>query len=232
MRRLALPLLRRPHLVLPSEPRKVGVDVFLQVAGDRARLLYELLDVPPVRFAGAPAFTLELVLPVSLLEHDWRFRSLGRLDGRRLGLIFYRQLEVRLEGSDGLLGWSAGVDLECGLRGTTLQGLRGCSGNRPASLHHSLNTFQSGQGLLGKVVERGDHRIVAQLLLFVIIEAMVLLRLHVLPCVRDVPRLDPVRAVLAGETLSILVVRHPLPLEPGKFVFPGGVHAERYFFNN
>ena len=154
------------------------------------------------------------------------------MNGRRLGLIVYRQLEVRLEGGDGLLGWSAGVDLECGLRGTTLQGLRGCSGNRHAPLHHGLNAFQFSHGILCKVVERGDHRVVAQLLPFVIIEAMVLLRLHVLPCVRNVLRLDPVRAVLAGETLSILVVRHPLPLEPGKFVFPGGVHAERYFFNN
>ena len=154
------------------------------------------------------------------------------MDGCSLRRIVYRKFNVQLGGGAGWLGWSAGVDLECGLRGTALKELH----EHIKLLLHALLAFSVNSpfplGLLGKVVKCGNHLFVAALLLVVLIESMVLLRLHVLPCIRDVPRFDPFRAVLAGEAFAILVKRQPLPLEPRKGVFPGGVHDKRYLFNN
>ena len=232
MLRLALPLLRRPLLVLPAEPLEVFYDVVLREVFVLAHLLYEQLDVPAVRLLSFPAFTRELGLPTCLLGHEGRVRSLGRLDGCSLRRIVYRQLEDRLGGGDDWLGWSAGVDLECGLRDAAhlavldsnkylLDILQFCSVNGPFP-----------EALLGKVVERGDHLFLEAQHLVVLEEAMVLLCLHVPSGVRDVLRLDVVRAVPAVEDLPLLIERQTLPLELRKGVFPGGAHAKRYLFNN
>ena len=139
-----------------------------------------------VRILCAPAFSLKLALPACLLGQRGRVRSLGRLDRYWLSRIVNRYLEYRLSAGKDWLDWSASVYLECRLWNTTLQEFR-------ERIKLLLDTLQASSvngsfnvGLLDKVIEIVVSSVIATLLHVVIVEATVLLRLHVLIGVSDV----------------------------------------------
>ena len=92
--------------------------------------------------------------------------------------------------------------------------------------------FSLPSGLLDKLIKHVVPHVISMLLHIVIVEATVLLRLDVLVSISDMGRVDPVWAVLAGESQPLLIKGQALSLEPNKGVFPGGVHEIKYLFNN
>ena len=232
LRRLTLPLRRLLVLVFLSEFAEVEVDVVLRKVVVLAKLIPELLDVPLVLFLSASTFIFELVLPACLLGQKGRVRSLGRLNRYRLRWIIFWYLEDRLEVAYEWFDRNVGAYLNCSLRSTTHKELLERPGFLSLHVQLGLHALLPLQGLLGKVSVHYMPPFIAEFLNVVIIEPTVLLRQDMPVGIRDVARVYPVRAVLAGEDLQILIKRQTLSLEPNKGVFPGGVHAKRYLFNN
>ena len=177
--RPALPIIRRPPLILYPELHEVEVDVVLSEVAVLAHLLHEALDVHRVVLLGALAFPLELGLPACLLFVNRRVGSLGRLGSLVLQRRLSFQLQRRLGAGNDWFDGGAGVDLDCRLGGSAHQDVFDSSNHLLEALEFCPVNVPLPFGLLDKVSERGVPHVVATLLHVVIVEPTVLLGLDV-----------------------------------------------------